>query len=679
MNEKINLKLAFKNFIARFKNYKILFSITLLSIIVSVILSIIIPLKTGNIIDNILANIEIKKENKKTTEIINNYKAFIAEIEQINFDALSAVLNDATIKDLVNGGLVTEKSTKNIDQKILKTDAYLFKDINCYECTKASDYTAPINEIYNIIGIKKTINLKETNTKSIIIDLATIVTLTATIFLINYLANLTMCKISKNITYDLRCKINKKLFKVPLSYYTKNNQGDILSFITNDLDNISSTISTEIVSIIDSLILFFSLLIIMFNISIKLTLIILAIIPLILALLLFTIVKSGKYFKNNQDTLGKYNDFILNSYKGYKTIRCFNQKESFISKEENINDELYTNTWKSNFLSGLMQPIVQFAGNINFLVVCVFGSILVINGKITLGNLQAFLTYAKNFNSPLIGLASTIGILEQALVSSERINNFLELPEEKEKNKIENYNFDQEITFKNIDFAYTDKCVLNNINFQIKKGEKVAIVGETGSGKTTLIKLLLNLYQPNNGEILIGNKNIQDINKKTLRDNIGVVLQDSWLFEDTILENINYGNNYDLNKIKEVTRLTNLDDIISKLPNSYNYLIDDNNKLSKGEKQLISIARVFIQNKNILILDEATSNIDIETEVKIKDAINKLMKDKTCLVIAHRLSTIINSDKIIVMHHGKIVETGTHKELLKNKGYYYKMYKSQFE
>lgn len=678
MTENLNIKLAFKNFLKHFKKYKLLLSLTIIGIILTSILSIIIPLKIGNITDTIMLNIKIKNNNKKTYEIIDNYKPFISDIEQINFEALSSVLDSATINDLVNYGFIKKESTKNIDQDILTTDAYKFEIINCYDCND-KDFINPINDIYNIIEKNDRIKIENIEIKSIVFDLVTVVTLVLIIFIINYFSNLAMCKISKDITYNLRDQINKKLFKVSLNYYTKNKQGDILSIITNDLDNISTTISTEIVGIIKSIILFFSLLIIMFSISIKLTIIIIAIIPIIIILLLITVIKSSKYYKENQDTLGKYNDFILNSYKGYKTIKCFNQTNKFIDKEENINSILYKNTWKSNFISSLMQPIVQFSSNINFLIVCIFGSILVIKGNITLGNLQAFLTYAKNFNSPLISIASTIGILEQALVSNERINYFLMTEEEKEINKLKKYNFNQDITFKNIDFSYTEKKVLENINFTIKKGQKIAIVGETGSGKTTLIKLLLNLYQPTNGEILIGNKNIQEIDRTTLRNNIGVVLQDSWLFEGTIQENIDYGNSNDINDVKKAAKLTNLDEIIAKLPNNYNFLIDDNNKLSKGEKQLISIARVFMHKKDILILDEATSNIDIETEIKIKDAINKLMKDKTCLIIAHRLSTIINSDNIIVMHQGKIVETGTHKELLKLHGYYYKLYKSQFE
>lgn len=680
MNNQIDHRFALKHFLLHFKNQKALLFITFITVILSVIFSIIIPLKTANIIDNIVNIISIKNTNSNTLKKVESFIPFINDIEEINFDALEIVLKDPKIKDLVEYDIISKKSIdiidKDIKNLILNSNANQYKNINCYECKKTEDYIKPINDIYKLIDKEKTLTISELNYHDIYKDFITIIVLVVLIFLINYLSNITMCKINKKVITKIRNQINKKIHNLPLNQY---NEGDILSIITNDIENISNTISTEIVDIINSITLLISLIIIMFTLSIKLTLTILAIIPLIFILLIISLIKSSKYFKSYQDNLATYNDFILNSYHGYRDIRSYNQKENFIAKEENINHELYNNSWKSNFYGSLMQPIVQFASNLNFLVICIFGSILVLNGSITIGILQAFITYAKNFSNPLIGIASTISIIEQTLVSNERIYNFLSIKEENDIKEVTNIDFNQDITFKNVSFGYNENKVLKNINLTIKHGDKIAIVGETGSGKTTLINLLLNLYKIDEGDILVGNTSIYDIDKKTLRDNIGVITQDSWLFKGTIAENISYGTTYNNNSIKTAAKKAQLDQIINKLPNKYDYEITQENALSKGERQLISIARVFMHDKSIIVLDEATSNVDLETEKYIQESIENLMQNKTCLIIAHRLSTIMNADKIIVMKNGNITEVGTHEELLKKKGYYYNIFKSQFE
>ena len=683
MNSNFNIKQSAKNFLSLFKLKKHILIIAVIATILSIIVSILIPLKTGMIIDSIIDNIKTNKLNEKSIKTTTNFKPFISKIETINFEALNTISTDITVEDLIEYGLLTNKDIsiidKNIQNKLLQTKANKLKNINCYDCNDIKDYTKPVNSIYKILNVKKEIQIIDNKANYILENIILVIILIIIEFLLHYITNLSMSKLSKEITSDLRNKINKKTLNIPLQYFITNKQGDILSLVTNDIENISASISTDIIEIINSSILFIGLLIAMFNLSTKLTLIIICIIPFIFILLLLNVIKSSKYFNAKQNNLGKYNDFILNSYNNFKIIKTYNQRHKFINKEKVFNKELFSNTWKSNFYSNLMQPIVQFSGNINFLVVCVFGSISVINGNLTIGTLQAFLSYAQSFNNPLISITTTIGIIGETLASTNRVFNFLNIDEEK-KLPYKETNFKNEIEIQNVCFSYTDKEILKDINLTIKKGEKVAIVGETGSGKTTLIKLLLGFYKINKGNIKIDGTDITNINHKALRELIGVVLQDSWIFDGTIKENISYGSKEDFKQVKIASKLANLEEIINKLPNSYDYqVINSKNNLSKGEKQLISIARLFMQKKDILILDEATSNIDIETENKIKQAINKLMKNKTCIIIAHRLSTIINSDKIIVMHNGRIVEQGKHKDLLKLKGYYYNIYESEFK
>lgn len=493
-----------------------------------------------------------------------------------------------------------------------------------------------------------------------------------------------MSKVSYKIGYNLRKQINNKINKLPLSYFDRNTNGEILSFITNDVDTLTNNLSQSLTSIVSSIILLFGTLYMMFRISLLLTLVMLLSIPVCFLILIVFIMKGQKYFDQRQKYLGHINGHIEETYAGHTTIKLYNLENKKIKKLDNLNETLYESSWKSQFYSSIIQPLLRFLGNLGYVVGCGLGGYLIVKGKgLTIGKVQAFVQYAKTFNRPLADLSALTGTFQQIISASERIFNYLEEENEKDLiiNKIDSNNLKGHIEFKNVNFGYGDKTIIHDFNIDVSPGKRIAIVGPTGAGKTTIVKLLMNYYDLKKGKILIDGIDINELSKNNLREQIGMVLQDTWLFESTIQDNIMYGKqNCSLEEIKNAAKLACVDHFINTLPNGYNFTLnEEGNNISEGEKQLIAIARTILKDPKILILDEATSNVDTRTEVLIQKAMNNLMKDKTCFIIAHRLSTIKNADLILVMNHGNIVEKGTHKELLKLNGFYKKLYYSQFE
>lgn len=500
----------------------------------------------------------------------------------------------------------------------------------------------------------------------------------------NVVQGLLMSKITRNVTITIRKEIDQKLNKLPLSFYDRTSHGDILSRIVNDVDLISETFDSSLTQIITSLITIIGIVIMMVSINVWMTLVAFFVFPISLFLMSFIVKKSQHYFDRQQEVLGKLNGHIEQMYTGHIVVKACCKEKASVKEFDSINKELHQNVWKSQFLSGLMMPITNFVGNLGYVTICILGGFFAVNGTLKVGAIQAFIQYIRRFHSPIATLADITGILQSTVAASERVFEILDEQEEaKDKTNLRIDVVKGEVIFDHVSFAYPNKTrpTIKDFSIKIKSGSKVAIVGPTGAGKTTLVNLLMRFYELTSGEIRIDGVPIKKMTKPYLRSLFGVVPQDTWLFHGSVKENIAYGKkNATLKEVKEAAAQSYIDHLISTLPNEYDTIIDSEvTNISEGEKQLLTIARCFLVNPKILILDEATSSIDTRTELFIQKALKKLMKGKTSFVIAHRLSTIKNSDLIIVMDHGDIIETGTHHQLLKNKGFYYSLYHSQFQ
>ena len=500
----------------------------------------------------------------------------------------------------------------------------------------------------------------------------------------SFIQGFTMTRVSQKVTYKLRDDISKKINKLPMKYFDKKNHGEVLSIITNDVDTLSMNLNQSITEIITSICTVVGILIMMLTISWEMTLISLIILPISGFIVKKIVGKSQKYFKSQQDYLGHVNGQVEETYGGLDIVKAFNGEERAIKEFKNANDELYTSAWKSQFLSGLMFPIMNFVSNIGYVGVAVAGGYLALNGTITVGNIQSFIQYNKQFTHPINQIAQISGMLQAMIAAAERVFDFLEQPEEEEtKNKnIDISKLKGNVEFKNVKFGYDEgKTIINDFSSKIKEGQKIAIVGPTGAGKTTIVKLLMRFYDVSSGEILVDGHNIKDFERGKLRKIFGMVLQDTWLFGGTVKENIKYGKeDATEDEIIRAAKAAHVHHFIKTLPNGYNSILnEESSNVSAGQKQLLTIARVILTDPKILILDEATSSIDTRTEIQIQKAMDNLMEGRTSFIIAHRLSTIKNADLILVMNHGDIVEQGTHEELLNKNGFYADLYNSQFE
>ncbi len=493
-----------------------------------------------------------------------------------------------------------------------------------------------------------------------------------------------MTGITQKICYRLRRDISKKINHMPLKYFESRTYGEVLSRITNDVDTLGMGLNQSVTQIITTICTVVGTLVMMLSISPLMTLITIGILPLS-AILIGIIVKiSQKHFRNQQEYLGKINGIVEESFGGHLIIKAYNKEKETLDDFEKTNDILYKSAWKSQFLSGMMMPLMMFVGNLGYVAVALSGGILAINGVILIGDIQAFIQYVKNFTQPIQQLSQVINQVQSMAAAAERVFEFLNEEEEVQTvdNPVDIKTVKGDVEFNHVQFGYNeDKIIIHDFSAIIKQGQRIAIVGPTGAGKTTIVKLLMRFYDVNSGEIKIDGHNIKDFNRRELREALGMVLQDTWLFHGTIMENIRYGRlDATDEEVIAAAKAAHADRFIRTLPNSYNMVLNEEaGNVSQGQKQLITIARAILADNPILILDEATSSVDTRTESRIQRAMNNLMKGRTSFIIAHRLSTIKDADLILVMDNGDIVEQGTHEELLSQEGFYSRLYNSQFE
>jgi ATP-binding cassette subfamily B multidrug efflux pump len=493
-----------------------------------------------------------------------------------------------------------------------------------------------------------------------------------------------MTDISQKVTYQFRKDISEKIHRMPMNYFDTTSHGEILSRVTNDVDTLSNSLNQSLTQLITSVITIIGVLFMMLRISVSMTLLALLILPLSGLVVGKVMKKSQKYFKQQQEYLGHVNGQVEEAYGGHNIVKVFNKEEASIVEFNEKNDKLFESAWKSQFLSGLMMPVMQFIGNLGYVGVAILGGYLTIKGKIQIGQIQSFFQYIRNFTQPIAQLMQVANMFQSTAAAAERVFQFLAVEEEVQtvENPVSIAGLQGHVEFKDVHFGYnSDKIIINDFSAKVYKGQKIAIVGPTGAGKTTMVKLLMRFYDINSGEILIDGHNIQAFDRSELRKLFGMVLQDTWLFNGTIMDNIRYSKlDATDEEVIKAAKAAHVHHFISTLPDGYNMVLNEEaSNVSQGQKQLLTIARAILADPKILILDEATSSVDTRTEILIQRAMDSLMKGRTSFIIAHRLSTIRDADLILVMNEGDIVEQGNHEDLLAKGGFYANLYNSQFE
>lgn len=520
------------------------------------------------------------------------------------------------------------------------------------------------------------------------VKIGNIIVLLAVLYIISaifsYMQGWIMAGIAVKVTYRFRKDIAEKINRMPLRYFDGTNHGEVLSRITNDVETINQTLNQSLSQIVTSVTMLVGVLVMMLSISWVMTLVALVMLPLSFGIIALVFSKSQRYFKEQQDYLGHVNGHIEEMFSGHNVVKAFNGEDKSVRQFDKFNDTLYDSAWKSQFLSGLLMPVLTFVGNLNYVAVAILGGYLAIRGSITIGDIQAFIQYTRTFTQPIAQIAQISSILQQTAAAAERVFEFMDEPEEIAETAapVTLEKVDGGVEFKEVQFGYDpDKIIIQNFSAYVKPGQKIAIVGPTGAGKTTMVKLLMRFYDVNSGAILVDGHDVRDFTRQHLRSIFGMVLQDAWLYNTTIMENIRYGRlDATDDEVIEAAKAAHVDHFVRTLPDGYNMVLDEEaGNVSQGQKQLLTIARAILADPRILILDEATSSVDTRTEVLIQKAMDNLMQNRTSFIIAHRLSTIRNADLILVMNEGDIVEQGSHLDLLAKDGFYAELYNSQFE
>ena len=621
--------------------------------------------------DSTYNDIYISKEDKITT-----IRAFSdIDVDNKKFNGISSFPD--SMKKALFPGTVIDGIEISTDDKVE------------FITLMAGSDSSSVNEMYKVmenlpISVQKVIGPKMDmdKIKSIAILLACLYIISA---IFTYVEGLSMIKVANGYAKKLRSSISEKINKLPLKFFDHNLSGDILSRVTNDVDTIAQSLNNSLSTLVSSITLFIGSIIMMFvtNYIMAITAIVSSLIGFILMFIILN--KSQRYFTARQRELGKLNGYIEEIYSGLNVVRSCNAKDETINEFDKLNDKLYDCNRKSQFLSGLMQPIMGFIGNFSYVAVCIVGALLVSKSVISFGVIVAFIMYVRLFTNPLSQIAQAMTSMQSTAAASERVFGLLEEEEMDSENditkKLDKHKVKGNIEFKNVKFGYDkDKIIINDFTAKVKAGEKIAIVGPTGAGKTTMVNLLMKFYDINDGDILIDGTSIKELKRDNIHSLFTMVLQDTWLFNGTVKENIIYNQkNVSNKKVEEVCKVVGVDHFIKTLPNGYDSIISDNDSVSSGQRQLLTIARGMISDSPFLILDEATSNVDTRTEELVQKAMDKLMENKTSFIIAHRLSTIKNADLILVMKDGNIIEQGNHNELMKKNGFYANLYNSQFE
>lgn len=500
----------------------------------------------------------------------------------------------------------------------------------------------------------------------------------------SFIQGFVMTGISNDVTYNLRKDISKKINRLPMNYFESRTNGEILSRVTNDVDTLQMSLNQSMTQLITSVTTLVGVLFMMLSINVWMTAAALLILPVSMLIINFVMKHSQKYFRDQQNYLGKVNGQIEENYGGHNVVKVFSKEQDVVREFEEDNKKLYESAWKSQFFSGMMMPVMQFVGNLGYVMVAFLGGVFTIKGSIEVGDIQSFFQYIRNFTQPIQQIAQVTNLLQSSAAASERVFEFLDEPEEVQKaeHPVSVENLSGEVQFDHVSFGYDpEKIIIHDFSAKVKDGQKIAIVGPTGAGKTTMVKLLMRFYDVNSGQIRVDGHDIRDFNRSELREMFGMVLQDTWLFSGTIMENIRYGRlDATDEEVIAAAKAAHIHNFIMQQPGGYQMVLDEEtSNISQGQKQLLTIARAILADNKILILDEATSSVDTRTEMRIQKAMNNLMKGRTSFVIAHRLSTIKDADLILVMKDGDIIEQGNHIELLEKGGFYAELYNSQFE
>ena len=593
------------------------------------------------------------------------------------------------------GGMPTEKA-KDFKGSLIR----LIKSMSSYHILLIAAFAFAIGStIFSIVGPKILGNATTELSNGLInkitgvggIDFQAIGSILLTVLIIyivsaifSYIEGLIMTQVSQKYTYQLRKKISEKLNRLPVSYFDKKTHGEVLSIITNDVDTLSMCLNQSATEVITSIVTIIGILVMMISINIPMTIVAILILPVSIFLISFVMKHSQHFFKEQQEYLASVNGKVEEMFGSYTVVKVFNAEEKVLNDFRKENDKLCKSAMKSQFFSGLMHPIMTFVGNIGYVLVAIIGGAFAIQGKITIGNIQSFISYTKNFTQPIMNFAQVSNMLQSMLAAAERIFEFLDEEEEAivVDNPVKLTHVDGAVEFQNVHFGYNpEQIIINDFNASVKPGQKIAIVGPTGAGKTTMVKLLMRFYKVNSGAILVDGHNINDFNREDLRGIFGMVLQDTWLFSGTVMENLRYGKlDATDDEVIAAAKTAYVHHFIQTLPDGYQMqLNEETSNISGGQKQLLTIARAILADPKILILDEATSSVDTRTEILIQKAMDRLLEGRTSFIIAHRLSTIKNADLILVMDKGDIVEQGTHEELLAKNGFYANLYNSQFE